>query len=81
MKKSTFGDLDEEMDEKDEHESKHALHKHQVMFKPSRGEWFVRLTLGFNRTDFPTDVTHAIFYRGHWLKVGTRSQYSVNRLY
>jgi hypothetical protein len=39
MKRSTFGDLDEEeMDEKYEHESKHPHHKHQVMFKPSRGE-------------------------------------------
>jgi len=36
-KKSTFGDPnEEEVDEKDEHESKHPHHK--VMFKPSRGE-------------------------------------------
>jgi len=35
-KKSTFGDPNEEVDEKDEHESKHPHHK--VMFKPSRGE-------------------------------------------
>jgi hypothetical protein len=39
VKRSTFGDLDEEeMDEKDKHESKHPHQKHQVMFKTSRGE-------------------------------------------
>jgi hypothetical protein len=77
-----FRYLDEgAIDEKREHGLEHGSLEHEVMFMPCPGECTTSLLGSGARLNglFPIEVTHTIFYRGHWLKVGPRSCYLCKR--
>jgi chaperone BCS1 len=62
------------MEEEDEHELEHGRRKRKVTFMPSPGKSNCPLGISVSANAFFPDTTHTIFYRGHWLKVGTRSR-------
>jgi hypothetical protein len=66
--------LNEGVDEKIGNELENGRHKRKLAFLPGPGElnYEFALVQDYPERILSLDITHTIFYHGHWLKVGSR---------